>query len=110
MRWIYYSCQSNEGQHASLRIEMGNPNKRIATAILVVILITGLFMAACAKPAPATISRDQALFMIIERVQNLAQTYEAKEYVAVFLSMPTTQREYEANNRCWIRLVVLMLI
>ena len=79
---------------------------RILTTILVLILTTGLFMAACAAPPPPSPTPPrapgQAFLMIIERVQNLAQTYEAKEYVALLFPPLSKNSEYDVELRAWV--------
>ncbi len=79
---------------------------RILTAALVLILTTLLFMAACAAPPPRSASpkraQGQAFIMVIERVQGLAQTYEAKEYVALLFPPLSGESEYDEELRAWV--------
>ena len=79
---------------------------RILTISLVLIITTGLFMAACEAPPPASprpkLAQDQAFTMIIERVQGLAQTYEAKEYVALLFPPLSNASEYDEELRAWV--------
>lgn len=76
--------------------------------VVAVLLVLTLTVTACAlaptptpdktpapAPAPAaTITRDQASIMVIERLTNLAQTSEAKEYVTIFLKNSTWEGYY----------------
>ena len=48
-----------------------------------------------------TITEAQAAIMVFERLTNLAQTIEAKEYVGAFLHLPTSEIHYEAETKCW---------
>lgn len=51
---------------------------------------------------PISRSRDKVFLKITERVQNLAQTYEAKEYVALLFPPFSTKGEYDDDLRAWI--------
>ena len=87
-------------------MKMRNPNKRISTAIIIIMLSTVLFMSACTEPPPASPTPPRtpgpAFQMIIERVQNLAQTYEAKEYVAILFPPLSKKSEYDVELRAWV--------
>lgn len=77
---------------------------KLPLAFVSIFLVGIVVLTGCgpsSAPAPA-ITRDQALTVVFERLTSLAQTPEAKEYVAAFLSLPSTQREYEAESRCWV--------
>jgi len=80
-------------------------NRILATA-LVLILATLLSIAACAEPPPRSavpkLAQDQAFIMVIERVQALAQTYEAKEYVALLFPPLSSESEYDEELRAWV--------
>ena len=78
---------------------------RILTISLVLIMTTILFMTACAEPPPRSAvpkrAQGQAFIMVIERVQGLAQTYEAKEYVALLFPPLSSESEYDEELKAW---------
>ena len=81
---------------------------RKLTISLVLIMTILLFMAACSAPAPTPssarpkLAQDQAFIMVIERVQSLAQTYEAKEYVSLLFPPLSSESEYDEELQAWI--------
>jgi len=56
------------------------------------------------KPTPETTKRseEEVIVMVINRLQNLAQTSEAKEYVALLFPASSFHTEYLENLKAWV--------
>lgn len=52
-------------------------------------------------PPPATIPREEVFLKVMERVVSLAQTPEAKEYVAIIFPPYAITSEYHEELRAW---------
>lgn len=53
-------------------------------------------------PVPDTMSSDEAVLLIVERLQNLAITPEAKEYVTMFSTEASCRVEYDDALQEWV--------
>ncbi len=52
-------------------------------------------------PLPTDPTHTQLILRVVERLTNLAQTSEAKEYVSFFLTEPITLIEYFSEDEFW---------
>ena len=85
-------------------------NQRVVVIALLVMLVAmlGISCSSALRPTPSPESIPAAttghgtLLMIIERVQSLAQTYEAKEYVTLFFPPLSYHSEYDVELKAWL--------